>query len=60
MKIAIVIASLAALLGIAIGVASQVFDTQTTLFLSLGLVLVVFFGSMPVLLGALAGRKRDR
>lgn len=41
-------------------VASRYFDAETIVFMGAAIALVAFFGSMPVLLGALARRKNDR
>lgn len=51
------------ILGVAAAVvliAARYADTYTAVFMAAGLGLVMFFGSMPVLLGALARRKKDR
>jgi hypothetical protein len=44
---------------VVIALAARYFDTETVIVMAIALGLVIFFGSMPVLLGALAKRKQD-
>lgn len=60
MRFATLFLVLLAIAIIVLVVAARSFDAETVLVMGIALGLVIFFGSLPVLFGALAKRKQDR